>query len=315
MARSRSEARGDDKEEKTINLRGNEKNLPTIRKIFRHVDDFIDMANNGEVVWNNSELMSRMVSVERSIDTLTDSWQQALELAINGWPEGAQLITKTLQKRPMSQIDTPKSQGYDVAGFLPDVGRFLSGEPLCMLSDVNSAPKGKVVVNYSVSILVSADDNMQIISNFGAALISRIQFLEENGYRVALNWISMSNPYYVFQSQVDSGLLGPKVLIVFPLKSIDEPIKINRLAFWLMHPAAQRRIQFAIKERMNIEMWYQNKYGSPEIRIEEIKKECAENEIIIVINSECQSVEDAMKEILNQEKAQWKASEKRPLSR
>jgi hypothetical protein len=38
-------------------------------------------------------------------------------------------------------------------------------------------------------------------------------------------------------------------------------VPFDRIAFWLMHPAAHRRIERALKERYDIEDYYMDRYG------------------------------------------------------
>ena len=92
---------------------------------------------------------------------------------------------------------------------------------------------------------------------------SLIDELERSGRRVEVTWLSCSEPAWVLSEEKTTLVGGPRVAFSFPLKEADQPVEIDRLAFWIMHPSAQRRMQFALKEQLEIEPWYRDKYGTP----------------------------------------------------
>lgn len=133
------------------------------------------------------------------------------------------------------------SVGYDTAGELPDIGRYLSGEPENMVTFEPTAP-GRIVwisVNISVPHYVPAS---AIVAR-GAAILRGIRALELNGYSVGVR-------------AVESYLAGTeRVYQVITLKAPGDAVSPAVVAWWLVSPAALRRCCFALTEHLPDRLW------------------------------------------------------------
>jgi hypothetical protein len=174
----------------------------------------------------------------------TKTYEEAVALAVRGWPEGA---AKVLAIR--SQLDgylrestsaKSSSFGYDVVGDYVDVGRYLTGEPECCGVTVQEAecvrqPVIKIVVNLAVSSSVDED----AIFLRGAAVLAAVDLLESLGRRVEL-WGAKGT-----LRKRDRGTHETHVL----LKAASHPVDVDRLAYCLCHRAFIRRILFGVMEQ------------------------------------------------------------------
>lgn len=159
----------------------------------------------------------------------------ALELADKGWPEGVRLLADSLSvlAPPNASED---SWRYDVAGELPDIGRFLAGDPAHMRR--HGHPKGhQPILALAIPIVVAAAVSAKELANYGAAIVSLVDRLEASGRRVEVRATHIGD--------VRPGI----VAVSFTAKQAQDPVDLSALAFSLGHPAASRRITFAMIER------------------------------------------------------------------
>lgn len=176
----------------------------------------------------------------------TQTFEQAVELARRGWPEGA---AKALELRAevesaVRDLINARSTSYtfDVAGEFVDVGRFLSGEPECFGSESqdygnNAKPVVKIVANLAASGAVSP----QSLFVRGAAIVAAVDILEALGRRVEV-WASKGSARV---RGSDNGAYETHVLV----KKADQPLDIDRLGFVIAHPASLRRLFFSLMEQ------------------------------------------------------------------
>ena len=240
-----------------------------IYKYFDSPADFLRMACNEKTAWT-SERASRSNNPKLG----TESWEQAVQLAHRGWPEGRAQLKRNLDIHAISSARIVSDWTYDYAGAYPDVPRFLGGDMDCMVDFRPDVDRHRPVVKIAVSTVTREDVSGHRISNWGAALVSWIDELEDKGRRVEVTWISCSHPFWITDSDKAVNKRGPRVAFSFRLKEPDQPVELDRLAFWIMHPAAQRRIQFAAKEQLPIEPWYKDAYGFPEWDDEIVRSFC-----------------------------------------
>ena len=170
------------------------------------------------------------------------SWTEAVQLARYGWPEGAARIEALSARmrervgRRLAEVETPQVF-HDVAGFAPDVGAFLAGEPEPMLA-WTPAIADKPTVTVLAHTGMFAYSNLASYERRGAATAALVDLLEHSGVRVEL----------ISFHAVD-GIADWRVVIKRP----DMPLDLDRLAFLLAHPASHRRINFAVREQTTAE--------------------------------------------------------------
>lgn len=163
----------------------------------------------------------------------------AAKLATLGWPEGRAKFARNLEAyAAATSLGNDRTLTYDVAGFRPDVGRAIAGDPLSMIANGPELQTRAPVVSLAMSLHVSAAIDADQIIYWGCAVASHIDALEAAGYRVDLS---------VFPTMGKGFDDGPDNWLAcrVTLKAPEQPLDLDRLAFWLAHPAALRRLGFA----------------------------------------------------------------------
>ena len=205
--------------------------------------------------------------------TGTENYEEASKLATQGWAEGRKRLIES--KKDISFAGSCKSLDpapfFDVAGDECDVARFLEGEPENMVEyqfDYTDKPANKVQ-KITLDICASAFTSNDVFPRVGACVLMIADALEGAGYRVEVE---------VCQTSTGSKFNGQWKTL---LKPADQPLDLNSLAFWSMHPSALRRFWFALYERDVPEKKQSRGYGSTT----RMKAE-TEDEIVICVKDD-----------------------------
>lgn len=216
----------------------------------------------------------------------TSSLPEAAALARKGWPQGAERV-QAIRAEIASSITAitnarVQSIGYDVAGDYIDIGRYLSGEPECFGTRFDDPSAAKPVVKVSVNTAVSAGVSQEAIFARGAAILAAIDVIESTGKRVEL--------WAVNGSLACDGKKAHETYVL--VKSADQHLDCDRLAFALCHASTHRRLCFSVFEKYGITAGSSYPHGvtdregvyTPEARrygtfskkelLEEVKKIC-----------------------------------------
>ncbi len=190
--------------------------------------------------------------------SLVVNMDEALKLAERGWPEGARQA-RTLSDKVLARLN---SQGvrddphYDVVGGALDIERYLSGEPEHWYT-LQRTDGGSNVVTRHLTLVFNAGVNWhwspeEMIARAIPA-IALVDALERLGHRVRV----------IVGVSTDGTQLTAHWRIC--IKEHDQVMDIDRLAFWLGHPAVLRRFYFAavettedknIRDRLHIDLGY-----------------------------------------------------------
>lgn len=157
----------------------------------------------------------------------------ALRLARDGWSAGARDIETGEVDSSLTEL--LKVKIMDVAGYVPDVARYCAGEPRHMMSHKrNQAP----IVHICISLWTSGGTTAETFIKYGQAMLTLIDQLENSGRRVELDVVFPTKP---------NG--GYTVCAGWKVKRAGDTLDQAAIAFSLAHPAALRRIGFAMLER------------------------------------------------------------------
>jgi hypothetical protein len=180
---------------------------------------------------------------------LNAGWEGALHMARHGWLDGVTDMSDKLALKP-PHTDSEPSWRYDVAGEMPDIGRFLAGDPAHMKR--HGHPKGhRPVITLAIGANAVASVSARQMANYGAAMVAVIDQLESTGRRVEAH-----------ATFVSTGS-GSRICPVWCVKRAEDSLDLSALAFSLAHPAAFRRLGFAIYERSDLGwMHYGGSVGS-----------------------------------------------------
>lgn len=203
---------------------------------FDSFDAFVEQAISSKDKWAASRTGSEDF-------TGTKTFDDAVTLARNGWPDGTKKILAlraSMDGAVRSLVNARASTySYDMSGEFVDVGRFLSGEPECFGIEVQdfgniSAPIVKIVANIGASGCVSTD----ALFMRGASIVAAIDILESLGRRVEV-WMAKGSKHYSKKQHE----------IYVMLKQANQPLNIDRVAFAIAHPATLRRFCFSVMEQ------------------------------------------------------------------
>jgi hypothetical protein len=166
----------------------------------------------------------------------TRNFEQALDLAEKGWPEGRKKLMTAMATAQSSPTFTPAIT-MDVAGAYPIAALAAAGDPCSMVDLAPVEDRVRPVVRLLIQRAGSAAYSVDEFMSYGAAIMSYIEGLEGAGFRCEIT--------LCFASNLTSD--GDQCLTVL-VKRAEEPIELDRMAFVMVHPAMFRRICFAVYE-------------------------------------------------------------------
>jgi len=185
--------------------------------------------------------VSEEQNAKRTKFTGTASYDEAADLAINGWHDGmvklAALTDSGIQRLDRAPI---REVLHDVAGFSPNVPMYCAGMPDCMMQydEVTKPSVLRLVVDGSRHAGVKADQ----IMNYGAALLAYVECIEAEGIRCEI-WMGFC-----------TDASGKECSVRVRVKESDQPFDYPGLAFALAHASMHRRIHWRVKEQF-ADMW------------------------------------------------------------
>lgn len=181
------------------------------------------------------------------------SFSKALDLATNGYKAGAARLNERLRTMPprIREAQRPRPV-WGPSGSSVDLGRFVAGEPDNMISVVR-ARRASPVLRIGIERAVSSITSTETIEATGASVLAVVERLRAAGVQSEI-WATFTQSVSpIATSQIPAqgdDVMQIRVLI----QQAGRPIDMDRLAFWVMHPAALRRIAFAIEETEPVEI-------------------------------------------------------------
>lgn len=194
----------------------------------------------------------------------TKSLSEAVTLGHKGYeeirPEVERMFTE-LESQLAERLESAFQSRYDYQGVQVDVGRFLSGEPECMIDFVPEPSQRmgrvvRIVINGSCSAMIAPD---RIIKR-GVVVCALVDSIHKLGMGVEV---------YIEYPINDSGInssSGQVYSSVVKLHDSQQMLDINNLMFALCHPSMFRRVQFSMLERSDwerAEYCVKHSYGYP----------------------------------------------------
>ena len=168
--------------------------------------------------------------------TGTRNWEDCVGLVENGWPEGTRQVAQILTRIKNSEEEIEKPQIlWDVEGDMVDIGRYVSGEPECMMR-WEPEKTSKRIARILFPISVSGGVSTELMRWRGACVLALIDKLEAEGVRahVDICYASRAGEH--------------KWLMIANVKRPDEVLYVDRMAFHLAHPSSFRRVMFSLAE-------------------------------------------------------------------
>lgn len=170
----------------------------------------------------------------------TSSLNEAINLMTKGDKESMKLLTKTktVTDAMFKDVEVHKPKNVNsVEGHQPIVPHAIMGLPESMIK-TERPPMNNKVVNVFINSSASSGTDKEEIAFHGAMLLSAVQQLENNGYRVGL---------YVGKIAYMAGgedITGHIVNIKPPMA----PLNLLKYSYYLINPSFLRRTCFRIDE-------------------------------------------------------------------
>jgi hypothetical protein len=178
---------------------------------------------------------------------LTKTMRAALDLARNGWKEGAERARPLLERVNVARPVRKAMVKWSVAGGIPSVPRYLSGDPMHMRTTA-TAPTNKQPVITLISSTSAPwyvkPEHFEFAAVAAAAIIDR---LEDAGFRVEViaGRRESSDSTGTTSRSGENNARGHRSEMWFRLKAAQDTLDLDRLVFGLGHPAVHRRLLFA----------------------------------------------------------------------
>ena len=173
-----------------------------------------------------------LTSASKSWD-LGAGWEGAVEMGVTGYPKASKAIAQVrAATRQLLDLGAP-SYEWDVTGMSPDIPEFLSGNPENMMgwSDEEARP----VLRIGIAGCYHAGNNAKYATNMGGAVLTLLDAMEAAGSAVELvSCFRLSGGY-------DPRLTAACNVVV---KSSEEYVDVDRMAYAICHPAFFRRLFF-----------------------------------------------------------------------
>lgn len=170
----------------------------------------------------------------------TKSLDEALELCLGGYSsEARQIIDFSDQLQDaFPKLKYKRRVEHSNYGFRPDVIRALHNNPNSMYKLVRKPKAG--IVDFYFNVTSPKKVSNEAILNKGIITIALIKFLESINYRVNLNLFSLSfsSNEFIYTSVI--------------LKAPGQLLDTNTCSFPMTHPSFNRRMCFAVNERIDV---------------------------------------------------------------
>lgn len=186
----------------------------------------------------------------------TATYQEALKLAREGWPEGLKLVRPIVDRvvrDAVRWVEEPSTKP-DIEGTYFDPGLVAQGIPECCYAPDpdNPQPAFRSTVRLAVNLAVSSAVSAEACRKRGAAFMA---------LALALDALNIKNELWVTETIGDAGNgKGHEFRVL--VKAEGEPLQYDKAAFMLIHPSMLRRVIFAYQETLNEPCSY-GVYGRP----------------------------------------------------
>jgi hypothetical protein len=183
---------------------------------------------------------------------LGTGFEGAMDLLSAGgfWPEGATKMVREAQTMRDIIRQTPFPQVVrHYHGSSPAMAAFMRGDPRNMRKQKPLPMPSKPILRIAIALNASAVIDANDIVNRGAAWLTIIESLESQGYRCEVDAVALITTEDQMEERDQSKAIWSDLRV--RIKDADQPFNPNQLAFMTAHPAANRRIAFAVRERVD----------------------------------------------------------------
>jgi hypothetical protein len=179
---------------------------------------------------------------------LTQSFDEAYDLALHGWADIRPTVDATLvplREKLGDRLDIQFERTVDMVGFEPDIDRYIAGEMDCMWDDLAvEAPKAGKVFTLVVDASMAWFNQPEDIAKRGAVLCGLVEAFIIMGYQLEV-WVeSTLKPGFGGGSAVADYLTR-----LVRVNSAGELLDIDNIMFAIGHPDFNRRLFWSVGEK------------------------------------------------------------------
>lgn len=200
----------------------------------------------------------------------TDTFEEAVELAKRGWPEGVKKIKENVHiiERFIAPKQPRKDLAFDVRGpGLVDFDRYFQGRPdpfVVTEEREDQAGQSVTIVPILFNISASCGVDVETMYRRGAAVCALIDILEHYKIRCEVKLVAkINNSGWRRRGQQGDDMHA----FMCQVKKAEEPLDIDRMAFALCHAATFRRLMFSLMEEHIPDL--SPGYGYPDVHRED----------------------------------------------
>ena len=216
--------------------------MPSFSKVYESINELLAQVSDKSIPdWKSEHDSDYLASESRSKDWNGDvTLKHAIKLARFGWREGRDMMHKELEVAHRStKFERLPTHTYDVAGFMPDVPLFISGEPAHMQTPVGDTLGMQKTLEFVVHLGANCNIDAKRMMRKGSAILSLIDKLEDSGLSCHVQGVTFTK----------SNRNKSVFYLEFPIKKAGVPMDIDRCAYTLVHPSLLRRIKFRAMEQ------------------------------------------------------------------
>jgi hypothetical protein len=169
----------------------------------------------------------------------TASIEEAYALCRDGWQEGATRVASIRDKIVTSAPVQKRYARYAVAGAIPNVPRYLAGNPQHMLRLESASARQRPVITLVNHMGGPARIASQTFVNKCAVVAALVDVIEASGFSCHVLGVAQSS----YDAKRDTHLCGVAVTV----KNAGEHVDIGRMAFALGHVAMFRRLVLGVR--------------------------------------------------------------------
>lgn len=185
--------------------------------------------------------------------------------ANGGWPEAAEIsqrISSSIKDVIVAASEGAQQVWTDAPADYADMGRALEGLPEFNSMTLPFEGQRAVHIGVNACVMSCVDCDQILVRAIAASAL--VDSLEALGYRCAVSvWIITQPSGRLPEDKIIAGMKEPKRLGMATLvKAHSAPLNVSDLVMAVGHPAMQRRLGFAVRERVpGVMTWVGNGYG------------------------------------------------------
>lgn len=218
----------------------------------RHTFPSIGTKYSFESYWSSPEAIGRVIAKMNPVDAWSDSgWQEAgfygpdsmarvIEMAQQGWKEGAEIIERIQRKILIKYPLKRQPIKFGISGSVPSVPRAVSGDPKSMRADDMGRAKRRKTLTLLSNFGANCGHEPHEFLFRAAVVAAIIDHIENRGYSCdVIGFCQVSEPW------TSDPEAGHRFRTTIQVKRSEHPVDINRLAFGAGHVGVFRRFAFA----------------------------------------------------------------------